>query len=104
MILPQAAAFSAATAKAAPALPARRSAPLQQANGHSAPDWDVTPAEKASSDRFFDTLDTLNRGYIEGEAAVPFMLKSQLPGEVLAQIWYVPQRHFSGHSFSSSHP
>ena len=85
--LPQATGFNAATPKAAPALPARPSGNFQpQANGLS--DWDVTPTEKVSADRFFETLDTLKRGYIEGEAAVPFMLKSQLPGEVLAQIWY----------------
>ena len=67
----------------APALPARR-----QTNGATQPvDWDVTPSEKASADRFFDSLDTQNKGYIEGDVAVPFMLKSQLPGEVLAQVW-----------------
>jgi epidermal growth factor receptor substrate 15 len=85
---PQAPVFNATTPKVAPALPARPSPNFQpQANGYSGSHWDVTPTEKASADRFFDTLDTLKRGYIEGEAAVPFMLKSQLPGEVLAQIW-----------------
>ncbi|KAJ3508199.1 hypothetical protein NLJ89_g5886 [Agrocybe chaxingu] len=69
----------------APALPARPNA-LIQSNGHRQ-EWDVTPTEKASSDRYFDSLDTHKRGFIEGEVAVPFMLKSQLPGEVLAQIW-----------------
>lgn len=54
-----------------------------------APAWDVTPAEKASADRFFDTLDTHKQGYIEGEVAVPFMLQSNLPEEVLAQVWCV---------------
>ncbi|KAF8556898.1 hypothetical protein OG21DRAFT_1408041 [Imleria badia] len=49
--------------------------------------WDVTPVEKASTDRFFDTLDPHNRGYIEGDVAVPFMLQSKLPEEVLAQVW-----------------
>lgn len=51
--------------------------------------WDVTPAEKASADSFFDTLDTQRRGYIEGDVAVPFMLQSKLPDDVLAQIWCV---------------
>ncbi|PPQ70282.1 hypothetical protein CVT24_000845 [Panaeolus cyanescens] len=68
-----------------PALPARPSI-LSNSNGH-AHDWDVTPTEKASADRYFDTLDAHKHGYIEGEVAVPFMLKSQLPGEVLALIW-----------------
>jgi epidermal growth factor receptor substrate 15 len=50
----------------------------------------VTPSEKAEADTIFSgQLDTQNVGYIEGEVAVPFMLKSQLPGEVLAQIWFV---------------
>jgi epidermal growth factor receptor substrate 15 len=69
----------------APALPARPG--TTQTNGLSA-EWDVTPAEKASSDRYFGFLDAQKRGYIDGDIAVPFMLKSQLPGEVLAQVWY----------------
>lgn len=51
--------------------------------------WDVTPAEKASSDRFFDTLDPWKHGYIEGETAVPFMSKSKLSEHILANIWCV---------------
>ncbi|OAX43822.1 hypothetical protein K503DRAFT_853081 [Rhizopogon vinicolor AM-OR11-026] len=49
--------------------------------------WDVTSAEKASADRFFDTLDVQRRGFIEGDVAVPFMLQSKLPEDVLAQVW-----------------
>lgn len=59
---------------------------LVHSNGN-AQDWDITPAEKASSDALFQTLDKQKKGYIEGDVAVPFMLKSQLPGEVLAQVW-----------------
>ena len=51
--------------------------------------WDVTPTEKANADNFFDTLDSHKRGYIEGDVAVPFMLQSKLPEEVLAQVWCV---------------
>lgn len=51
------------------------------------PSWDVTQAEKASADGFFDSLDTQKRGYIEGDVAVPFMLQSKLSDDVLAQIW-----------------
>jgi len=51
--------------------------------------WDVTPAEKASADQFFETLDTLKKGYIEGDVAVPFMLQSKLPEDDLARVWYV---------------
>ena len=54
-----------------------------------APAWDVSPTEKASSDRLFDTLDSQKRGYIEGEVSLSFMRNFNLPGEDLAQIWYV---------------
>ena len=57
-------------------------------NGHG-PHWDVTASEKTAADRYFDDLDSQRHGYIEGDVAVPFMLKSRLPGEALAQIWYV---------------
>ena len=57
-------------------------------NGYLPP-WDVSPSEKANSDRLFDELDTERRGYIEGDVAVPFMLKSNLPGEDLARVWCV---------------
>lgn len=84
-----------ATQPRPPVLPARPAASgfssppfVPQRNGH-APQWDVTPSEKANADRFFDELDTQRRGYIEGEVAVPFMLKSNLPGEDLAQVWFV---------------
>lgn len=80
----------------APSLPARPNAPTES-NGHVA-EWDVTPAEKAASDRHFDTLDTQRKGFIEGEIAVPFMLKSQLPGEILAQVWYAELFEFASMS------
>jgi epidermal growth factor receptor substrate 15 len=54
--------------------------PLHQA-------WSVSPEAKASSDTFFDGLDSQRRGYIEGDVAVPFMLESKLPKSELAQIW-----------------
>jgi epidermal growth factor receptor substrate 15 len=49
--------------------------------------WDVTPGAKATSDRFFTTLDPQDKGFIEGDVAVPFMLQSQLDEGVLASIW-----------------
>lgn len=49
--------------------------------------WDVSPEAKASSDSFFDGLDSQRRGYIEGDVAVTFMLESNLPQSELAQIW-----------------
>lgn len=51
--------------------------------------WDITAAEKARSDGFFDTLDTKRQGYVEGDQAVPFFLESRLPESALAQIWCV---------------
>ena len=78
----------------APSLPSRPSqAPFRPTSvvqtGKDA--WDVSPAEKADADTIFSgELDKQNVGFIEGETAVPFMLKSQLPSEVLAQIWFVP--------------
>ncbi|KAJ6500401.1 hypothetical protein C8R45DRAFT_67324 [Mycena sanguinolenta] len=55
--------------------------------GAAQPAWDVTPAEKASSDRWFDSLDAQHRGFIQDDVAVPFMLESKLSGDDLAQIW-----------------
>ncbi|KAG5637716.1 hypothetical protein H0H81_003480 [Sphagnurus paluster] len=86
-----------------PVLPARPAASvlapppsLPHRNGHP-PQWDVTPADKANSDKFFDELDNQRRGYIEGDVAVPFMLKSNLPGEDLARIWDLADINNDGH-------
>ena len=82
----------------APTLPSRRPAPVAQTPAvppfpsvvpQATGLWDVTPAEKTNADRFFDNLDSHKRGYIEGDVAVPFMLQSKLPEDVLAQIWCV---------------
>ncbi|KAI0822618.1 hypothetical protein BC628DRAFT_1326746 [Trametes gibbosa] len=82
--------------RSAPPLPARSAAPttsnlgfpfVQQQSTGATPQWDVTAQEKVNSDRIYDSLDTLKRGYIEGDVAVPFMLQSNLPEDVLAQVW-----------------
>ncbi|KAG8867620.1 hypothetical protein FRC20_005312 [Serendipita sp. 405] len=49
--------------------------------------WDITTEEKAKSDTFFDSLDASHSGFIDGATAVPFMLLSQLPEDVLARVW-----------------
>ncbi|KAI8461826.1 hypothetical protein BY996DRAFT_4631241 [Phakopsora pachyrhizi] len=49
--------------------------------------WDISPAELAQSNIYFDTLDINRQGYITGDRAVPFMMESKLPGEILARIW-----------------
>jgi len=54
----------------------------------SARQWVITREAKASADTIFESLDIYHYGFIEGDVAVPFMLKSNLPGSDLAQIWY----------------
>lgn len=49
--------------------------------------WDISSVELAQSNVYFDSLDTNRLGYITGDRAVPFMMESKLPGEVLARIW-----------------
>jgi epidermal growth factor receptor substrate 15 len=63
------------------------SAPFSTFTPQSQLAWDVTPTEKASADKHFDSLDTQKGGYIESDVAVPFMLQSKLPGTDLASIW-----------------
>lgn len=79
-----------------PSLPSRPSPSItnafMQPQSTGQPQWDVTPTEKASADQFFDQLDASKRGFVEGDIVVPFMLQSNLPEDVLAQIWYVFSR------------
>ena len=56
--------------------------------------WDVSPAEMASSDKFFDGLDPFHKGFIEGEVAVGFLSKSKLPTAELGKIWSVDTRKY----------
>ncbi|KAG8974687.1 hypothetical protein FRC05_007021 [Tulasnella sp. 425] len=71
-------------------------APTSVIDAHASGDWDISTQEKATADSFFATLDTQRRGYIEGDVAVPFMLQSGLPEEVLAQIWDLTDLHKDG--------
>ncbi|RXK38705.1 hypothetical protein M231_04015 [Tremella mesenterica] len=61
-------------------------APVRQMTAQQ-PAWDVTPEAKANSDRFFAQLDSQNKGVIDGDIAVPFMIQSQLDEGTLATIW-----------------
>ncbi|EAU88413.1 UBA/TS-N domain-containing protein [Coprinopsis cinerea okayama7 len=81
-----------------PALPPRPAVPSIAARSLSppirppvsvapTPAWDITPADKARFDQWFDDLDKDKVGFIEGSVAVPFMIQSGLPGEVLAVVW-----------------
>lgn len=58
--------------------------------------WDVTPADKANSDKHFDSLDPWRQGYVEGEAAVGFLSKSKLPPADLAKIWDLADMNHDG--------
>ncbi|KAH8829008.1 hypothetical protein DL96DRAFT_1462313 [Flagelloscypha sp. PMI_526] len=49
--------------------------------------WPISPEEKARFDNYFTTLDSQNRGRLDGDAAVPFFTKSQLSEKQLAQVW-----------------
>ncbi|KAG6332398.1 hypothetical protein ID866_6692 [Astraeus odoratus] len=88
--------FTGQTHNIPPTLPSRRVVsaaqppampPFPSVAAQHAVQWDVTPTEKAASDRFFDTLDTHKRGYIDGAVAGPFMAQSKLSDDVLAQVW-----------------
>lgn len=50
-------------------------------------EWAIGTREKETFDQIFSTLDATNRGFITGDQAVGFFSNSQLPEEVLAQIW-----------------
>ncbi|KAJ1928074.1 hypothetical protein IWQ60_002386 [Tieghemiomyces parasiticus] len=58
--------------------------------------WDVTPATQTRADRYFATLDPTHRGYVAGDEAVPFFLKSRLPEADLATIWDLADHNKSG--------
>ncbi|RYO79177.1 hypothetical protein DL766_008338 [Monosporascus sp. MC13-8B] len=67
-----------------PGLPPQSTGIAPQTTGG---DWLITPADKARFDQFFADLDKMNRGFITGEEAVPFLSQSSLPEDTLAQIW-----------------
>lgn len=49
--------------------------------------WDITQAELVQSNTFFDQLDQGRDGFVPGDRAVPFLMESKLPGDVLAHVW-----------------
>lgn len=49
--------------------------------------WDIDAKEKSESDSYFDGLDSMRSGTIEGEAAVGFFSQSGLDIGVLARVW-----------------
>ncbi|KZT74249.1 hypothetical protein DAEQUDRAFT_807913 [Daedalea quercina L-15889] len=58
--------------------------------------WDVNPTAKARFDTVFDDLDPTRKGYIEGDVAVPFFSKSNLPHGVMAEIWDLADTNTDG--------
>ncbi|CAK7234200.1 hypothetical protein SEUCBS140593_008861 [Sporothrix eucalyptigena] len=80
---------------AAPAAPA--AAPTS-----SGPEWLITPAEKARMDTVFQTLDKGRKGYITGEEAVPFLTRSGLDEDKLAQVWDLADVNSDGHLTSDT--
>ena len=48
----------------------------------------IPPADRAQYELYFDKLDSQKKGFIGGAESVAFFKKSNLPEQVLAQIWY----------------
>lgn len=63
----------------------RTGSPLSRSIGPA--DWAITPVDKAKFDQLYLDLDPTNKGFITGEEAVPFLSKSKLSEENLAQVW-----------------
>ena len=75
-----------------PAVPGQSPFPLARPPAHIQPaviPWEIQPSEKATSDGYFKGIDQQGLGYVEGAAAVPFMLLSNLPDATLARVWCV---------------
>lgn len=70
--------------------PIKQFQPVQQN-----PPWDISAQEKAEADKYFAGLDPSNKGVVEGEMALPFMMASRLAVEVLAVVWYVLHGRYS---------
>ncbi|CAK7219319.1 hypothetical protein SCUCBS95973_003779 [Sporothrix curviconia] len=83
---------------AAPAAPPAPPAP-PASNG---PEWLITPAEKARMDPVFQSLDKDKKGYITGEEAVPFLTRSGLKEDQLAQVWDLADVNSEGHLTSDT--
>ncbi|KAI8800840.1 hypothetical protein BJ742DRAFT_874295 [Cladochytrium replicatum] len=50
-------------------------------------DWTITAEDRAQSNKLFDALDAVRKGYVTGDEAYGFMLKSNLSEAILADIW-----------------
>ncbi|KIH90741.1 ef hand domain containing protein [Sporothrix brasiliensis 5110] len=96
------------TGHARPAPPNFSNSPLGRAAAPAAapaatgPEWLITPAEKARMDPVFQSLDKTRKGYITGEEAVPFLTRSGLDEDTLAQIWDLADVNSEGHLTSDT--
>eukprot|EP00741_Cyanophora_paradoxa_P003371 tig00000692_g3276.t1 len=72
----------------APSMPGMPAAP--GAAGGPGP---VTPQDRANYEGYFKTLDTDMDGFVTGEQAKEFFGKSNLPSNVLAQIWVLADQN-----------
>ncbi|KAI3659084.1 hypothetical protein MP638_002103 [Amoeboaphelidium occidentale] len=50
-------------------------------------EWVMPVDERAKAEQFFSNLDTTKRGYLNPDEVVNFFKKSELPDQVLSQIW-----------------
>lgn len=70
---------------------ANRTGPIPSSQPASAPsvsnEWVISSQERAQSDKLFDSLDKAHRGTIGADEVVPFLTKSNLSEDVLAQVW-----------------
>lgn len=78
----------------------RTAAPAAAPN--AGPEWLITPAEKARMDPVFQSLDKTHKGFITGEEAVPFLTRSGLDEDTLAQIWDLADVNSEGHLTSDT--
>ncbi|CAK7263765.1 hypothetical protein SEPCBS119000_000652 [Sporothrix epigloea] len=82
--------------------PLGRPAPPAAAPVSSGPEWLITPAEKARMDPVFRNLDKEHKGYITGEEAVPFLTRSGLNEDQLAQVWDLADVNSEGYLTSDT--
>jgi epidermal growth factor receptor substrate 15 len=68
---------------------AGRQSPAIRASYHTGAsgDWVINAQEKARFDGIFESLDKQKTGVIGAKEVVPFLTTSELPEEVLAQVW-----------------
>ncbi|CAK7270930.1 hypothetical protein SEPCBS57363_004353 [Sporothrix epigloea] len=82
--------------------PLGRPAPPTPTPMSSGSEWLITPAEKARMDPVFLNLDKDHKGYITGEEAVPFLTRSGLNEDQLAQVWDLADVNSEGYLTSDT--